>query len=142
MRKLLSRSAILVSGLMFAGLGTPVLAGDVADADVSASVSGTADGAGQGPELAAIDYKLLYRRLMQLGMLSQKLGYTLTVGADGKPTDCEFSRPIKSAYTRKRLCMAFIETITFQPARDVAGEPLVGAYQGEIEIASFFQPSR
>ena len=92
--------------------------------------------------LEEIDYKLLYRRMMQLGMLSQVLGYSLTVDAEGKATDCRFSRRFKSAYTTKELCKQFLRVTTFEPARDAQGNPVVGTYEGEIEIASFFQPNR
>jgi len=94
------------------------------------------------PVLASIDYKLLYRRMMQLGLLSQELGYTLTVDTDGKPLDCSFNRQFKSFYVRKKLCDAFIETTSFSPARDAAGNLVAGTYQGNVEVASFFQPSR
>lgn len=94
------------------------------------------------PVLAEIDYKRLYRRMMQLGMLSQVIGYTLDVDAEGKATDCHFSRRFKSRYTREQLCEAFREATGFQPARDAQGNAVAGTYQGEVEVASFFQPSR
>ncbi len=115
-----------------AGGAAPAVAQDAApDAQV-----------GQPPELVAIDYKALYREMMRLGMVSQVLGYTLTVGSDGRPADCRFSRRFKNRYTRRQLCQAFRNTTTFRPARDGQGNPVIGTYEGEIEIASFFQPSR
>lgn len=96
----------------------------------------------QAPELTAIDYTVLYRRMMQLGMLSQQLGYTLTVDGDGKAVACSFSRRFKSPYTSKELCKAFIRTTQFKPARDGQGNAVIGLYEGEVEIASFFQPNR
>ena len=100
------------------------------------------------PQIAAapvqteIDYKLLYRRMMQLGMLSQVLGYSLSVDAEGKVTDCRFSRHFKSRYTREQLCEAFREATEFRSARDAQGNAVAGTYEGEVEVASFFQPSR
>ena len=35
------------------------------------------------PQLTSINYERLYRRLVQAGMISQVLGYTLTVDAEG-----------------------------------------------------------
>jgi hypothetical protein len=94
------------------------------------------------PVLTEIDYKLLYRRMMQLGMLSQVLGYTLSVDDKGEATDCRFSRRFKSRYTREQLCEAFRDATGFQPARDAQGIAVAGTYEGEVEVASFFQPSR
>lgn len=97
---------------------------------------------GQAPELVEIDYKTLYRRMMQLGMVTQVLGYMLAVDEAGQPTDCELSRKFRSPYTTKALCKELIATTTFEPARDVQGNAVAGTYEGEVEIASFFQPSR
>jgi hypothetical protein len=94
------------------------------------------------PELVSIDYKMLYRQLMQLGMVSQVLGYSLNVDADGKATGCSFSRRFSRRYTREQLCKAFMTYTEFRPARDAAGNAVAGTYESEIEIASFFQPSR
>ncbi len=85
---------------------------------------------------------MLYRQLMQLGMVSQVLGYSLRVDADGKATDCSFSRRFARRYTREQLCKAFVTYTELRPARDAAGNAVVGTYEGEIEVASFFQPSR
>jgi hypothetical protein len=118
--------------VLLAGGAVPVVAQDAApQAEV-----------GQPPELVAIDYKVLYREMMRLGMVSQVLGYTLTIDTDGRTTDCSFSRRYKNRYTRDQLCKAFRRATTFRPARDAQGNPVIGTYDGEIEIASFFQPSR
>jgi hypothetical protein len=98
--------------------------------------------AAQPSELVSIDYKMLYRQLMQLGMVSQVLGYSLKVDADGKVTDCSFSRRFARRYTREQLCKAVVTYTELRPARDAAGNAVVGTYEGEIEVASFFQPSR
>jgi hypothetical protein len=98
--------------------------------------------AAQPPELVSIDYDMLYRQLMQLGMVSQVLGYSLNVDADGKASDCSFSRRFSRRYTREQLCKAFVTYTEFRPARDASGNAVAGTYEGEIEIASFFQPSR
>lgn len=118
----------------------PLLSGGAAPASAQEAVPPAQTD--QPPELVAIDYKTLYRRMMQLGMVSQVLGYSLTVNVDGQATDCRFSRRFKSQFTRKQLCKAFRDATEFRPARDANGTAVIGTYEGEVEIASFFQPSR
>ena len=122
----------LGAALIVAGAPSPLRA----EADTPATQEA------QAPELVEIDYKTLYRRMMRLGMVSQVLGYTLAVDEAGKPTDCELSRKFRSPYTVKTLCQDLMATTTFEPARDVQGNAVAGSYKGEVEIASFFQPSR
>jgi len=95
----------------------------------------------QAPQITSIDYVRLYRRLVQAGLLSQVLGYTLTVSAEGKPVECSFSRDFRMLVTEREVCRSFMRSIAFEPARDAQGNPVVARYQGEIEIASFFQPN-
>lgn len=132
----MKNGAYYLAALVIVPLGTGV------SSPVQAQEPAPAVQVAKPPELASIDYKLLYRRLMQLGMLSQVLGYSLSVDADGKATDCRFSRRFKSRYTRDQLCTAFMESTRFHPARGASGAAVGGTYEGEIEIASFFQPSR
>lgn len=94
------------------------------------------------PQLTAINYERLYRRLVQAGMVSQVLEYTLTVDAEGKPVECSFSRDFRMLATRREVCRSLQRSVTFDPARDAQGNPVAGRYQGKIEIASFFQPDR
>lgn len=101
-----------------------------------------AAGRAQPPQLVEIDYKTLYRRMMQLGMVSQVLGYTLAVDEAGQPTDCALSRKFRSPFTTKALCKELMATTTFEPARDVQGNAVAGTFEAKVEIASFFQPSR
>jgi hypothetical protein len=122
----------LGAALIVAGAASPLRA----EADTPAAETA------QAPELVEIDYKTLYRRMMRLGMVSQVLGYTLAVDEAGKPTDCELSRKFRSPYTVKALCKDLMATTTFEPARDAQGNAVAGTYEGEVEIASFFQPSR
>ena len=68
--------------------------------------------------------------------------YTLTVDAEGKPVGCSFSRDFRMLVTERDVCRSFLRSVTFEPARDAQGNPVIGTYEGEIEIASFFQPSR
>lgn len=142
----LRRSVVPILVLTGVIIGTPAAAANADFESRSAAVAEAAEADApvpvlQSPELAAIDYKILYRRLMQLGMLSQVLGYSLTVSADGQVIDCNFSSTFKSRFTRKQLCKAFIETTAFEPARDADGNAVMGTYEDEVEVASFFQPS-
>lgn len=131
---------------IFAGLGAVLIsAGAVSPMHAEAATPEahvpTAEGA-QAPELVEIDYKTLYRRMMQLGMVTQVLVYTLAVDEGGQPTDCELSRKFRSPFTVKELCKELMATTTLEPARDAQGNAVSGSYKGEVEIASFFQPSR
>ncbi len=101
-----------------------------------------ANAVAQPPQLASINYVRLYRRLVQAGMLSQVLGYKLTIDTEGKPIDCRFSRSFRMAVTERDLCRAFSRSLAFEPARDAQGKAVVGTYEDEIEIASFFQANR
>ncbi len=137
------RTAIIGATAAALALGGPLAANEVDEARMQAAATASAESDQAGtPQLKSIDREILYRRMMQLGMLTQVLGYKLSVDAEGKATQCSFSREFKSAYTTKRLCAAFIETTAFEPARDEGGKAMAGTYEGEIEIASFFQPSR
>ena len=92
------------------------------------------------PQLTSINYERLYRRLVQAGMISQVLGYTLTVDAEGKPVGCSFSRGFRMLVTERSVCRLFLRLVTFERARDVQGNPVAGRYSDEIEVVSFFQP--
>jgi hypothetical protein len=137
------RTATIGAAAYALALGGSLAAKEIEEARMqSASPSASASDPAGTPQLKSIDRGNLYRRMMQLGMLSQVLGYKLSVDTEGKAAQCSFSREFKSPFTKKRLCEAFIETTAFEPARDESGKAVAGTYEGEIEIASFFQPSR
>lgn len=100
-----------------------------------------ADNPGASPLLTELKYERLYRRLIQAGMLSQVLDYTLAVDPEGKVTGCSFSRQFRMEFTQRELCRAFARSHSFDPARDSQGSPVSGNYSGKIEVASFFQPN-
>lgn len=137
------RTAMIGATAAALALGGPLAANEVEEArkQAAATTSSASDPAGP-PQLKSIDREVLYRRMIQLGMVTQVLGYKLSVDAEGKASECSFSREFKSAYTTRRLCAAFIRTTVFEPARDETGKPIGGTYEGTIEIASFFQPNR
>ena len=74
----------------------------------------------------------------RVGMLSQVLTYTLTVGPDGKPTDCEFNRKFRRKYVQIALCRPLMKHHTFEPARDASGAPVEGRYSATIDFRMFF----
>ncbi|MEM6858881.1 MAG: hypothetical protein AAF559_13535 [Pseudomonadota bacterium] len=67
-------------------------------------------------------------------LLSQKLGYTLRVDATGALNACELARRFRRKATRLALCRPLLNTMTFEPARDAAGEPVEGIYEGVIDF--------
>ncbi|WP_086608312.1 hypothetical protein [Erythrobacter donghaensis] len=98
--------------------------------------------ASQTPQLVSINYERLYRRMVQAGMVSQVLEYSLSVDAEGKATGCRFGRDFRMLSTEREVCRSFLRSVSFEPARDDAGNPVAGTYRGKVEIASFFQPDR
>ncbi|TAD75320.1 MAG: hypothetical protein EAY70_10735 [Sphingomonadales bacterium] len=96
----------------------------------------------QAVELVDFDYDAFFDRATQLGLLSQRLGYTLTVGLDGKPVDCALSRNFRNSFTAKELCKKLKASAMFSPARDQAGNAVVAVYVGEVRIWSVFASDR
>jgi len=139
MSNLIFRRTPMIGAAAYAlALGGSLAAKEIEEARMqSALPSASASDPAGTPQLKSIDRGILCRRMMQLGMLSQVLGYKLSVDAEGKAAHCSLSREFKSPFTRKRLCEAFIETTAFEPARDESGKAVAGTYEGEIEIASF-----
>lgn len=78
----------------------------------------------------------------RVGMLSQVLRYTLTVGPDGKPTECTIDRKFRRKYVEVALCKPLLKHHTFQPARDFDGNPMVGSYTSSIDFRMFFNADR
>lgn len=96
----------------------------------------------QPVQLVAFDYHNFLERSLELGMLSQTLGYSVTVAADGEVTDCTFSRKFRRAFITAQLCKAVAGSAQFAPARDAQGNAVPSTYKGEVKIHSFFQPNR
>lgn len=67
-------------------------------------------------------------------LLSEKIGFTLTVDADGEVTDCELSRDFRRRATEIALCRPFLQHATFEPARNSEGEAVAGAFFIEIDF--------
>lgn len=71
-------------------------------------------------------------------ILSQKLGYILTVDAEGIVTDCQLSNEFRMRATTIAMCRPFMKHMTFEPARDENGQPTVGTYAFEIDFNMVF----
>jgi hypothetical protein len=125
--------AILIAAGMT--LATPLAARDLG------RLSPDATGA-RPVELLEIDFVRVTKRAFQLGLLSQDLGYTLTVAADGTVTDCTLSRSFRSPLTAREMCRSIIRSATLAPAQDAGGNPVSGAYQGMIRIRSPYTASQ
>ncbi len=67
-------------------------------------------------------------------MLSQKLGFTLTIDATGKPIECELSRKFRRRATEVALCRPLLKHMRFEPAIDSDGNPTTGRYKSEIDF--------
>ena len=67
-------------------------------------------------------------------MLSQKLGYTLTVDSEGKVTDCAIDYDFRRLATKIAMCRPFLKHMTFEPALDDGGNPTVGTYEFEVDF--------
>jgi hypothetical protein len=88
--------------------------------------------------LLEIDFIRVTKRAFNLGLLTQDLGYTLAVAADGTVTNCQLSRSFRNPITTREMCRSITRAVTLAPARDAAGNPVSGTYQGMIRIQSPF----
>ena len=68
-------------------------------------------------------------------MLSQKLGYTLTIDAKGNAVDCKLSRDFRRKATEIALCRPILKYSRFRPARDADGNPVSGTYSTAVDFA-------
>lgn len=80
--------------------------------------------------------------MTQLGMVSQQLGYSLSIDAEGQVTDCNLSRRFKSRFTADEICKALARNIEFAPARDAQGNATESSYNGALDLLTFFRPDR
>jgi hypothetical protein len=116
-------------------LAAPLMASELQP--LSADMTGA-----QPAQLLEIDFIRVTKRAFNLGLLSQDLGYTLTVAADGTVTDCQLSRRFRNPITTREMCRSITRAVTLAPARDAAGNPVSGTYQGMIRIQSPFTASQ
>ena len=99
----------------------------------------SADNAGlrgpRAPIMTAFDgLQKLRAEASRQRLLSGKLGYILTIDAQGKPTDCELTRTFRRRATELALCRPMLEHTTFEPALDAEANPIAGIFEIEIDF--------
>ena len=93
---------------------------------------------GRGPALVSFDgLEELAAEASRNRMLTQVITYTLTVGPDGKATDCRLDREFRRRYVVTALCRRLIEHHVFEPARDAHGHAVEGAYTATVDFRMF-----
>lgn len=101
------------------------------------AVPAPASGSGaKAAELVDFDYHRFFERAFRLGLPTQRLAYVLTVGADGKPTDCALSRDYRYAATDRQMCRQIMRVARFNPARDAEGNAIASTYRGEVMMVN------
>ncbi len=90
---------------------------------------------GRAPQLIAFEgMERLGAEASRQRLLSEKLGYTITVDAQGKPTDCALSREFRRRATEIALCRPFLRDATFEPALDAEGNAVEGTFFIEVDF--------
>lgn len=143
MFKLSLRFAVVASFALAVGATPIALSANTAEriVDLAQSSGSPANGA-RSATLVEFDYDRFFDRATQLGLLTQKIGYTLTVSPEGKATDCKLSRTFRRQFVNKELCKSFMRNAKLSPAVDAAGNPVPGTYTGEVQMWSFFRADR
>lgn len=122
------------SGLVMAPSAAATTAVAQSDAAVAALV--------RPAELVSFNYGRFANRAWELGLPRQRLGFTVTVGADGKVTDCTFTRKFRQAFVAAELCDHLKLTTRFSPALDEAGNPVSSQYTDVVQLWSIIRPNR
>ncbi|MFO6447063.1 hypothetical protein ACLBKU_07940 [Erythrobacter sp. NE805] len=96
-----------------------------------------------GPRLIAFDgLNELVGTASRLGMLAQRLDFTLEVAPDGTATACSLSRQFRSTIVKKQLCDVLMRRTRLEPARDAWGNAVAGTYVGRINFDMSIKPDR
>lgn len=93
-------------------------------------------------ELVSFDYPRFFSRAHQLGLMSQTLGFTMSVDDRGKVTDCALAVEFRNRFTAREVCRKLVSNIRLNPARDPQGQAVSGTFRGEVAILSYFTPDR
>jgi hypothetical protein len=113
---------------------------------VGVSLAARAEEATQGPrpvQLIAFDgVRELAFTSSRLGVLAQKLKFTLEVAPDGTVTGCKLSRKFRSPLVTKELCEILMRRAQLSPALDGEGSPVSGTYTGLIDFDLWIKPDR
>ncbi|WP_407874017.1 hypothetical protein [Qipengyuania nanhaisediminis] len=75
-------------------------------------------------------------------MLARTITYTLTVDEQGTPTDCTLNPHFRRKATRSAICRPLLRHMRFEPARNAAGEPVIGTYTDGIGLRTGITPER
>lgn len=67
-------------------------------------------------------------------LLSEVIGFTLEVDAEGKATDCKLDRDFRRKLVTIELCRPLLEHHRFEPARDADGDAIAGTYASQIDF--------
>jgi hypothetical protein len=67
-------------------------------------------------------------------LLTEVIGYTLEVNAEGEPTDCSLDRDFRRRIVTIELCRTLVEHHRFEPARDAEGDAVAGTYSSQIDF--------
>jgi TonB family protein len=59
-----------------------------------------------------------------------RVGFRVTVGPDGRPADCAITQSSRSAILDSTTCRLIVRRGRFSPARDSAGRPAAGTWEG------------
>lgn len=125
--------AIAVAAFPLGALAQPAGLGEQAGQPTETAAPPAAIQRPTGPRLIAFDgLRELTSVAARVGMLAQRLDYSLDIGADGAPTSCTLSRKFRSPLVTKQLCDVLMRHSRFEPARDAWGTAVNGSYSGRI----------
>nr|WP_298927142.1 hypothetical protein [uncultured Erythrobacter sp.] len=76
----------------------------------------------------------LGREAARQRLLSQNLDFTLSVDANGKPTECDLAYDFRRKATEIAICRPLLKYMKFEPAIDENGDPVAGTYKSTIDF--------
>jgi protein TonB len=78
------------------------------------------------------DYPMQALRMGEQGTV----GFEVTVGPDGRVTDCHIVQTSASAILDAEVCRQISTRGRFRPATDNSGSPVIGSYRGKVSFSS------
>ena len=89
----------------------------------------------EDPVLVSFDgMQQLVRAANRQRLWSNELVYTLRIDDQGKATDCELGQKFRRKATMIALCRPLIKYHSFEPARDMDGQPVEGTFSATIDF--------
>jgi protein TonB len=93
---------------------------------------GSGNGTGGGAKAVKIAGDINSARDYPIASRDQRIGdyviVWLTVGTDGRPTDCKVARPSRDSEANAITCRLALERFRFRPATDGSGQPVVSTW--------------